>query len=713
MGFLINALIYILNYNFKQFIGFNLPVSDIIIYLIMFGIVFFKVIKYNKLDNKEKRNFYINLLPILGVIGTFLGICLGLANFDSTEIESSVPQLLQGLKTAFWTSFIGTSWAVFLNIRYSSKDKEENDEDEEVSLLKLQIEELQKLNGNFYNLAEENKKEKDSLYQINKEILNGIKANNIMQEQLSQIEDLKAIKQELILLNQKQDTRDEILNKVLDSLNSSKLILEDINSLKEILNTTVENQNTRDEYLNKILDNMNSSKSILENILSFKEILNLILEKQNNKDEPIKLILEKIEKLQENSNLQVEVLKKIEEYTFSLDDIYNSLGDLIEKADSQISQLENLEKLNILEEIKNNIDSQLEDISVTNSNISTKLDSLEKYDSNIFANSSKSLDFISSIHTKVEEYKNIFSNFMDNSTRENSELILAFKEFSNYMLEENSKAFIEALNKTIRDFNINLVETFGSNFKQLNEAVAKLLDWQEHYKDTIELTTENQKTIFNSFRNIETELDNFNQKTKGINTVVSELSLAIKEALEQNYRLNDSLEVIAQLDNQVKELLPNFMKINSNLDDNLKTFSEETNKITHELKDFTSNLGLSLDKSKNQVNKLLEDTIKSFSTTIEKSEENNKEIVRSTSEKIKALNDELDKSIKEKINKIDNFLKEQVQKTDNALKDNLNDIIKMLGNISEKFAEDYEPLANKLREIVQLPNLIENDKKVK
>jgi len=675
MGFLINALIYILNYNFKQFIGFNLPVSDIIIYLIMFGIVFFKVIKYNKLDNKEKRNFYINLLPILGVIGTFLGICLGLANFDSTEIESSVPQLLQGLKTAFWTSFIGTSWAVFLNIRYSSKDKEENDEEEEISLLKLQIEELQKLNGNFYNLAEENKKEKDSLYQINKEILDGIKANNIMQEQLSQIEDLKAIKQELILLNQKQDTRDE--------------------------------------YLNKILDNMNSSKSILENILSFKEILNLILEKQNNKDEPIKLILEKFKKLQENSNLQVEVLKKIEEYTFSLDDIYNSLGDLIEKADSQISQLENLEKLNILEEIKNNIDSQLEDISVTNSNISTKLDSLEKYDSNIFANSSKSLDFISSIHTKVEEYKNIFSNFMDNSTRENSELILAFKEFSNYMLEENSKAFIEALNKTIRDFNINLVETFGSNFKQLNEAVAKLLDWQEHYKDIIELTTENQKTIFNSFRNIEIELDNFNQKTKGINTVVSELSLATKEALEQNYRLNDSLEVIAQLDNQVKELLPNFMKINSNLDDNLKTFSEETNKITDELKDFTSNLGLSLDKSKNQVNKLLEDTIKSFSATIEKSEENNKEIVRSTSEKIKALNDELDKSIKEKINKIDNFLKEQVQKTDNALKDNLNDIIKMLGNISEKFAEDYEPLANKLREIVQLPNLIENDKKVK
>ena len=745
MGLVIDALINILSYNLKKIIGFNLPISDIIIYSIMFGIVFFKVIKYNKLDNKEKRNFYINLLPILGVIGTFLGICLGLANFDSTEIESSVPQLLQGLKTAFWTSFIGSSWAVFLNMRYSSKDKEEaDDEEEEISLLKLQINELQKLNNNFYILFEENKKEKETLHQINKEILEGIKANNIMKEQLSQMEELKDIKQELALMNQKEDNKTELLNKVLDSLNSSETVLGDISSFKEILNSIFEKENDKDEYMNKILDNMDNSKHILENILSFKEILNLRFEKEASKDEQLKMILEKFEKIEETSNLQVEILKKIEDETFLLDDIHNDLENLNEKANSQISQLESLEKLNVLDELNNNIDSQLEEISVVNANILTKLDSLnvleeiknninsqlekisvintnmfakldnlEKYDSNIFANSSKSIDFISSIYGEIEEYKNRFNSFIDNSTRENSELVMAFKEFSNYMLEENSKVFIEALNKTIRDFNINLVETFGSNFKQLNEAVSKLLDWQEHYKDTIELTTENQKIIFDSFRNIGTELDNFNQKAKGVNTIVSELALSTKEALEQNYRLNDSLEVLAQLDEQVKELLPNFMKINSNLDNNLKIFSEQTNKITAELKEFTSNLSLGLDKSKEQVSKLLEDTIKSFSSIIEKSEENNKEIVRSTSEKIKSLNEDLDKHIREKITKIDKILKEKIQETDDSLKDNLNDIIKMLGNISEKFAEDYEPLANKLREIVQLPNLIENDKKVK
>ena len=88
------------------------------------------------------------------------------------------------------------------------------------------------------------------------------------------------------------------------------------------------------------------------------------------------LISDKFENLKEISNSQLENLKKIEDYTFVLDDIYNSLDDLKVKADSQINQLENLEKLNILDEIKNNIDSQLEDISVTNSNISTKLNKL-------------------------------------------------------------------------------------------------------------------------------------------------------------------------------------------------------------------------------------------------------------------------------------------------------------------------------------------------
>ena len=130
MGYIFKFLAF----NIGQYIGVSLTISDLIIYFVM-GYIIVHIIKNNKINDKEKRNFYINLLPILGVIGTFAGICIGLADFNSNEIEKSVPLLLQGLKTAFWTSLIGTSLAVFFNVWYSFKDKkdveDEDDEDED------------------------------------------------------------------------------------------------------------------------------------------------------------------------------------------------------------------------------------------------------------------------------------------------------------------------------------------------------------------------------------------------------------------------------------------------------------------------------------------------------------------------------------------------------------------------------------------------------
>ena len=47
------------------------------------------------------------ILTTTGIFFTFLGIALGLAEFDSTNVEKSIPALLGGLKTAFWASVAG------------------------------------------------------------------------------------------------------------------------------------------------------------------------------------------------------------------------------------------------------------------------------------------------------------------------------------------------------------------------------------------------------------------------------------------------------------------------------------------------------------------------------------------------------------------------------------------------------------------------------
>ena len=67
---------------------------------------------------KNRREMLINSIAAVGMIGTFYGICVGLQNFDSANISNSVPILLTGMKTAFYTSFIGTSLTILLKVIY-------------------------------------------------------------------------------------------------------------------------------------------------------------------------------------------------------------------------------------------------------------------------------------------------------------------------------------------------------------------------------------------------------------------------------------------------------------------------------------------------------------------------------------------------------------------------------------------------------------------
>ena len=58
------------------------------------------------------------ILTSMGIFGTFLGVALGLLEFDTVNISASVPQLIDGLKTAFWTSIAGLLGALGVKMRH-------------------------------------------------------------------------------------------------------------------------------------------------------------------------------------------------------------------------------------------------------------------------------------------------------------------------------------------------------------------------------------------------------------------------------------------------------------------------------------------------------------------------------------------------------------------------------------------------------------------
>ena len=61
------------------------------------------------------------ILTTMGILGTFVGIYMGLHNFNIFDIDKSIPALLSGLKTAFTTSIVGIVAAIALKLVQSIK----------------------------------------------------------------------------------------------------------------------------------------------------------------------------------------------------------------------------------------------------------------------------------------------------------------------------------------------------------------------------------------------------------------------------------------------------------------------------------------------------------------------------------------------------------------------------------------------------------------
>ena len=93
----------------EQFSGWTLGLMIAIAALT----VFFHAFRYSN----RTAEIAPNILTSIGIFGTFLGVALGLWHFDTADIQGSVPKLMDGLKTAFWSSIVGLLGALTLKIR--------------------------------------------------------------------------------------------------------------------------------------------------------------------------------------------------------------------------------------------------------------------------------------------------------------------------------------------------------------------------------------------------------------------------------------------------------------------------------------------------------------------------------------------------------------------------------------------------------------------
>jgi translation initiation factor 2 alpha subunit (eIF-2alpha) len=247
-------------------------------------------------------------------------------------------------------------------------------------------------------------------------------------------------------------------------------------------------------------------------------------------------------------------------------------------------------------------------------------------------------------------------------------------EFMDKLAENSSKALIAALEAVIRDFNAKISEQFGDNFKHLNDAVGQLLVWQDNYRKQIEEMIAQQKA---SAAHMAVATDRYGRllsNAEHFGGVAQKLE-SILVGLDRNRKmLEESLGKLGTLLTSASTALP---EVEKKVVDLATQMSSGVQAASGEMLRATREVTGAVQSASADLKRLLTDVI------VESNQKFNDHIKHIT-----------DKT-KEQITALDTALTEELTKS-------LETLGKQLTALSGKFVEDYSPLTEKLRQVVQL-----------
>ena len=271
---------------------------------------------------------------------------------------------------------------------------------------------------------------------------------------------------------------------------------------------------------------------------------------------------------------------------------------------------------------------------------------------------------------------------------------------------------IEALREVIRDFNKNLTEQFGENFKQLNEAVAKTVEWQEQYRQQMDDLAKEFRMAAESVEQSRVALASAAQSLMTIEDQ-SESLVTIAEKLDPIlHTLNDQLEAFSELRQKAHEAFP---LIESRLNDLTLSFSDvvktaitdshasmETQRATLETQVDQ------LQRSTSETNQRVIELTANFSDTIKTSIDASQD---SMSHQREVLTNQL-----QQLQTTMTTSNQQIHQTINEIRDHLDDVLERGANhiaqMTTKFTEDLtQDLQNILKtQALELGNIVERNR---
>lgn len=203
----------------------------------------------------------------------------------------------------------------------------------------------------------------------------------------------------------------------------------------------------------------------------------------------------------------------------------------------------------------------------------------------------------------MEQQQEAFTQFQDR-------LWIKLQGFADMMSKSATEQVINALKEVISDFNNNLIEQFGENFKQLNAAVLELVQWQENYKQQLNQMSEQYQQGVQAITQTETAVSHISEESKVIPASMQELKSVMEVNQHQLAELQRHLDAFKEIRDRAVEAVP---EIRAQIDETVKGMNEVAASINDGMSKTTETLVNGLTAASDVVSKEVAASVKAMS----------------------------------------------------------------------------------------------------
>ena len=582
------------------------------IYLIItFAIIMVGTIAWFWKIRRQQINTLASIVTVIGVLGTFLGIAIGLYQFDADALKDSVPKLLVGLKIAFWTSILGIAGSVLLK----------------------------------WSVLHERKKQ----------------ASSTNTDTGATVDDLAELLQNILAVEQKEgkETRETLrsIERSLTGEGDSTVLTQ----LQKLRTTFSDKQDDLIGAFNKFADQMtkNNTKALIEALEAVMRDFNAKINEQfGDNFKQLNEAVGRINEWQEQYRQQMdELAAQFQVAAASIEKSRDSLEIIAERSESIVSSSERLNP--ILQALQHQIQQLNNHLTAFSALADNARDAFPIIEDRL---NQLTNDFSAVVRNTIDDSHASMQSQREALTNQSQQLERTVENTSRHIQEQTEDIFEKT---TIR-----IEEVIDSTFQGLRDSLASQ---SQQLQSTIISTNQGLSDMLRiQSTQLETMVGNISQR---LQTLSNDFSTLVQETIDDSHAsMQSQREALNEFSSMVRESIDNSHADMIRQREALETFTgriEDVIRRTHQ----------GLERTLEETNQRLENTLQTQSRQL--STETGR-IFRENGER----------------------MTQQIQLLDTALQEELTKALESLGSqltsLSRRFVDDYSPLTEKLRDVVQI-----------